>query len=37
MDKSNPELTHASDALGYLLEQEFGIHPAGGWRSEFIA
>jgi Terminase large subunit, T4likevirus-type, N-terminal len=37
LDKSNPELTHASDALGYLLEQEFGIHPAGGWRSEFIA
>ena len=36
LDKSDPELTHASDALGYLLEQESGFHPAGGWRSEYI-
>jgi hypothetical protein len=33
LDKSNPELTHVSDALGYLLEHEFGHRTAGGFRS----
>jgi hypothetical protein len=32
IDKSNAELTHVSDALGYLIEREFGLHEAGGPR-----
>jgi len=36
LDKSNPELTHTSDALGYLVEREFGLHPTGGFRAHFI-
>lgn len=33
IDKGNPELTHISDACGYLIEQEFGLRQAGGARS----
>jgi len=32
-DKSSPQLTHVSDALGYLLEREFGHRQGGGFRS----
>ena len=32
IDKSNSELTHISDALGYLVETEFGLRQAGGPR-----
>jgi len=32
IDKSNPELTHISDALGYLVEAEYGLRQAGGPR-----
>jgi hypothetical protein len=32
IDKSNPELTHVSDALGYLIEAEYGLKQAGGPR-----
>ena len=32
LDKTNPGLTHVSDALGYLIEAEFGLHQAGGPR-----
>ena len=27
LDKTNPGLTHVSDALGYLLEGQFGLTP----------
>jgi hypothetical protein len=38
LDKdSDRMLTHLSDALGYLVEAEFGLRPAGGYRSEYIA
>lgn len=37
LDKSNPALTHVSDALGYLLEAEFGLRQTGGPRSTYIA
>jgi hypothetical protein len=37
IDKSNAELTHISDALGYLIESEFGLRQAGGPRSGSIA
>jgi hypothetical protein len=38
LDKdSDGMLTHLSDALGYLVETEFGVRPAGGYRPEFIA
>ena len=30
-------LTHISDALGYLIETEFGLHQRGGPRSTFVA
>ena len=30
LDKSDPELTHVSDALGYLVEREFGLRVAVG-------
>ena len=36
LDKSDPELTHVSDALGYLVEREFGLRVAAGLRPEFI-
>jgi hypothetical protein len=36
LDKSDPELTHTSDALGYLIEREFGLHPEVGFRADFI-
>jgi hypothetical protein len=32
IDKSNAELTHVSDALGYLIEREFGLRDKGGER-----
>jgi len=32
IDKSNAELTHVSDALGYLIEREFGLREKGGER-----
>jgi hypothetical protein len=28
VDKSDPELTHVSDALGYLIEREFSLRPS---------
>jgi hypothetical protein len=34
---TDPQLTHISDALGYLCETEFGIRPAGGYDPRFIA
>ena len=37
LDKSNPALTHVSDALGYFLEAEFGLRQSGGPRSTYIA
>jgi len=36
LDKSDPELTHVSDALGYLVEREFGLRVAAGLRPEFL-
>jgi hypothetical protein len=36
MDKSDPELTHVSDALGYLIEKECPLRSPVGFRSEFI-
>jgi hypothetical protein len=33
IDKTLRELTHVSDALGYLVEAEFGLDEAGGPRS----
>jgi hypothetical protein len=32
LDKTNPGLTHVSDALGYLIEAEFGLRQRGGPR-----
>jgi hypothetical protein len=32
VDKTNKDLTHISDAVGYLIETEFGLHQAGGPR-----
>lgn len=37
IDKTNSQLTHVSDALGYLIETEFGLRQAGGPRSTLIA
>lgn len=34
---SDPQLTHISDALGYLCEAEFGIRPPGGYDPRYIA
>ena len=31
---SDPQLTHVSDALGYLIEAEMGLRQPGGARSE---
>lgn len=36
LDKSNPKRTHVSDALGYLIEKEFGLRQAGGPRSQYL-
>jgi hypothetical protein len=36
LDKTNPGLTHVSDALGYLIEAEFGLRERGGPRSTLI-
>jgi len=36
IDKSNAELTHVSDALGYLVEAEYGLKQMGGPRSALI-
>lgn len=36
MDKKNPLLTHVSDALGYLVESEFGMRQHGGPRTSRI-
>jgi hypothetical protein len=36
IDQSNPRRTHISDALGYLIEREFGLRPVGGPRSQFL-
>jgi hypothetical protein len=36
LDKSDPKRTHASDALGYLVEKEFGLRQVGGPRSQFL-
>lgn len=32
--KTDPQLTHISDALGYLIESEMGLRQQGGARSE---
>jgi hypothetical protein len=37
LDKTNPGLTHVSDALGYLIESEFGLRQNGGPRSTYVA
>jgi len=38
LDKGTDKmLTHISDALGYLVEAEFGVRPAGGYDPRFIA
>ena len=34
LDKSDPARTHASDAAGYYLAREFGMHGKIGFRSE---
>jgi len=36
IDKSNSELTHISDALGYLVEAEYGLKQSGGPRSALV-
>lgn len=36
LDKSNPKLTHVSDALGYEIEREFGYRIVGGERKEYL-
>ena len=36
LDKRDPKRTHISDALGYLVEKEFGLRMVGGPRSTFI-
>jgi hypothetical protein len=35
-DKTNPELTHVSDALGYLIESEFALRQMGGPKSSVL-
>ena len=37
LDKANPQLTHVSDALGYLVECEFGLRTSGGPRATYVA
>ena len=36
LDKSDPKRTHASDALGYLVDKEFGLRQMGGPRSQYL-
>ncbi|MFN3323430.1 MAG: terminase large subunit domain-containing protein [Bryobacteraceae bacterium] len=36
LDKSDPKRTHVSDALGYLIEKEFGLRTLGGPRSQYL-
>jgi len=36
IDKSDPKRTHVSDALGYLIEKEFGLRVIGGPRSQYL-
>ena len=36
LDKSNTKRTHVSDALGYLIEKEFGLKTYGGPRSTLL-
>ena len=36
LDKTNPGLTHVSDALGYLIESEFGLRQSGGPKSTLL-
>ena len=36
IDKSDPARTHVSDALGYMIAQDFGMYPLYGYRSERI-
>jgi hypothetical protein len=37
LDKSDSQRTHTSDALSYLVAQEWGLRPYSGPRSEWIA
>jgi len=36
LEKTNPGLTHVSDALGYLIESEFALRQMGGPRSTLL-
>ena len=36
LDKTNPGLTHVSDALGYLIESEFALRQMGGPKSTLL-
>ena len=36
LDKRDPQRTHVSDALGYLIEEEFGIRGFAGFHRERI-
>jgi hypothetical protein len=36
LDKSNSKRSHATDALGYLVEKEFGLRTVGGPRAYLI-
>jgi hypothetical protein len=33
IDKSDPARSHTSDALGYMIAKEFGMHPTFGERA----
>lgn len=37
LDGADPERTHVSDALGYLIVQEFGMRPFAGERTGYVA
>ncbi|MCC6591593.1 MAG: terminase [Bryobacterales bacterium] len=36
LDQRNPRRTHVSDALGYLVEKEFGLRIVGGPRQQYL-
>jgi hypothetical protein len=36
LDKSDPQRTHLSDALSYLVAQEWGLQPAAGYRADLM-
>jgi hypothetical protein len=36
IDKADPQRTHVSDAVGYMIVQEFGMRQNGGPRSTRI-